>query len=214
METFETLKPEIVKRAKQEGACEPEFKRVIKSTNSKELCQVIKDNFNWAYKHKIIDCELIKKFEDIFSEQDIYQNQSISTGYLLCDSASVEAYDSAIVKAYDSAIVKAYDSASVKAYDSANVEAYNSASVEAYDSANVEANNSANVEAYNSANVEAYNSASVIAYDFASVKAYGFAYINCINTIEIKISENAIYRLHDEIYYSNPNMKFNLVKNE
>ena len=135
MEKFETLKTEILKRAKEQSACKEQYARALKSNTYQELLQVVKDNFSWAATHKIIDADLIGEYKQVFNDNDIWCNESVSIGFLLATgSATVEAYGSATVRAYGSATVEAYDSATVEAYDSATVEAYDSATVEAYDS--------------------------------------------------------------------------------
>ena len=132
MEKFETLKTEILKRAKKQSACKEQYARALKSSTYQELLQVVKDNFSWAVTHKIIDAELLGEYKQEFNDNDIWCNESASTGFLLTtDSATVRAYDSATVRAYDSATVEATGSATVRAYGSATVEAYGSATVEA-----------------------------------------------------------------------------------
>ena len=172
MEKFETLKTEILKRAKKQSACKEQYARALKSSTYQELLQVVKDNFSWAVTHKIIDAELLGEYKQEFNDNDIWCNESASTGFLLT-------YDSATVRAYGSATVEAYGSATVRAYDSATVRAYDSATVRAYDSATVEATGSATVEAYGSATVRATDSSYCISYF----------------TIECKLSMNAIYRV-------------------
>ena len=135
MEKFETLKTEILKRAKEQSACKEQYARALKSNTYQELLQVVKDNFSWAATHKIIDADLIGEYKQVFNDNDIWCNESVSIGFLLAtDSATVEATDSATVRAYDSATVRAYGRATVEAYDSATVRAYDRATVEATDS--------------------------------------------------------------------------------
>ena len=144
MEKFETLKTEILKRAKEQSACKEQYTRALKSNTYQELLQVVKDNFSWAATHKIIDADLIGEYKQVFNDNDIWCNESVSKGFLLATgSATVRATGSATVEAYDSATVEAYDSATVEAYDSATVRATGSATVEAYGSATVEAYGSA-----------------------------------------------------------------------
>ena len=121
---FEAIKAEILKRAKEAHACSEQYGRAYKSQTLQELCNVIKDNFNWAFNNKVITAELLMQFREDFAANEIYVNVSVRSGYLLCDSATVKAYDSATVKACDSATVKAYDSATVKACDSAYCTSY------------------------------------------------------------------------------------------
>ena len=180
MEKFETLKTEILKRAKEQSACKEQYTRALKSNTYQELLQVVKDNFSWAATHKIIDADLIGEYKQVFNDNDIWCNESVSKGFLLATgSATVRATGSATVEAYDRATVEAYDSATVRATGSATVEAYGSATVEAYDRATV----------------EAYDRATVEAYDSATVEATGSSYCISYSTIECKLSKNAILRI-------------------
>ena len=116
MEKFETLKTEILKRAKEQSACKEQYTRALKSNTYQELLQVVKDNFSWAATHKIIDADLIGEYKQVFNDNDIWCNESVSKGFLLATgSATVRATGSATVEAYDRATVEAYDSATVEA---------------------------------------------------------------------------------------------------
>ena len=132
---FETIKSEILRRAKEAHACTEQFSRAYKSENMAQLCTVIKDNFRWACNNKVLTVDLLEQYKIEFSEHEIYVNVSVERGFMLCDSATVEAYGNATVEAYDSATVEACDNATVEACDSATVKAYGNATVEAYDSA-------------------------------------------------------------------------------
>ncbi len=135
---FEELREEILRRARAAEACREQYGRAYASESIAELLTVVKDNFGWAYQHKVIDVPLIEKYREAFAANDIRANVDASSGYLLVDgSATVEACGGATVLACDRAKVEAYDSATVRAYDSATVEAYDSATVEAYGSAYV-----------------------------------------------------------------------------
>jgi len=138
MENFEKIKEKIIKSAKENGACKPEFRRALESSTLKELCNVLKDNFNWGCSNNVITPDLINEFKDEFASCDIFINQDVSSGFLLAwGSATVEAWGSATVEAYGSATVEAWGSATVEAYGSATVEAYDSATVKAWGSATV-----------------------------------------------------------------------------
>jgi hypothetical protein len=174
LETFLELKNMAIQLATEKSACDSQLKRVVNSNSFAELCEVIKDNFNWCCNTGILTAEIILKYDKHFADNKIFANVNITEGFLL-------ASDSATVEAYDSATVMAFDSATVEAFDSATVEAYGSATVEAFDSATV----------------EAFGSATVRAYGSATVEAYGSAYIQCRTTIECKISDNVIIRRTD-----------------
>jgi len=207
---FETIKSEILRRAKEAHACTEQFSRAYKSENMAQLCTVIKDNFWWACNNKVLTVDLLEQYKIEFAEHEIYVNVSVERGFMLCDSATVKAYGSATVEAYGSATVKAYDSATVEAWGSATVKAYDRATVEAWGSATVEAWGSATVEAWGSATVKAYGSATVKAYDSATVEAWDNAYCTSYSTIECKLSDNAIYRVRSSniVYYASDDIKF------
>ena len=175
MKTFEELKEELLRRAKEAGACTAGYKMGLEANNKADLLKAITENWRWAFvSAKIINAEYLETnfTEDELNEAGIYTRgvHEARIKAFACGSATVKAYDSATVKAYDSATVEAYDSATVKAYDSATVEAYDSATVEACGSATVEAYDSATVEACGSATVKAYDSATVEAYDNSYVE--------------------------------------------
>ncbi len=121
---FETIKSEILRRAKEAHACTEQFSRAYKSENMAQLCTVIKDNFWWACNNKVLTVDLLEQYKIEFAEHEIYVNVSVERGFMLCDSATVKAYGSATVEAYGSATVKAYDSATVEAWDNAYCTSY------------------------------------------------------------------------------------------
>ena len=233
-EQFQELKSEILRRAHEAYACKEEYGRAYKAETLQELLSVVKDNFDWAYDNGVIDIALIEKYKQDFADNQIYANQDVTGGYLLCDSATVEACGSATVVAFDSAYIKAYGSVSVKACgsasvgasDSATVRAWGSASVVACDSASVVASDlatvkvcdsatvvawgSTSVKACGSATVRACGSVSVEAYGSVSVEAWGSAYVNTYRIIECKLFDNAIWRIRstNEIRYASENLKF------
>ncbi|WP_390450900.1 hypothetical protein, partial [Chryseobacterium sp. Alg-005] len=174
MENFKEIKEEILDRAKKAEACNGEYKRAHKAENYNELLKVVTDNFHFCCNNKIIDCELLSKIgTEICNENNLYSNVSVDKGFLLVDSATVEASGSATVEASGSATVEAWDSATVRAWGSATVEAWGSATVRAWGSATVGAWGSATVEASGSATVEAWDSATVRAWGSATVEAWG-----------------------------------------
>ena len=180
MKTFEEVKEELLRRAKEAGACADGYRMGLEAENKADLLKAITKNWWWVFvSAKIIDAEYLK---DNFTEEDLNEAgiyvsgiHETSTVAFACGSATVKAYDSATVEAYDSATVEAYDSATVEAYGSATVKAYGSATVKAYGSATVKACDSATVKAYGSATVKACGSATVKACDSATVKACGSA---------------------------------------
>ena len=129
---FEAIKAEILKRAKEAHACSEQYGRAYKSQTLRELCNVVKGNFNWAFKNKVITAELLMQFREDFVANEIYVNVSVQSGYLLCDSVTVEAFGNATVVAYGNVTVKACCSVTVEAYDSVTVEAYDNAYCTSY----------------------------------------------------------------------------------
>ena len=122
---FEELKAEILRRAREAEACRKQYGRAYTSESIAELLTVVKDNFDWAYQHKVIDVQLIEKYREAFAVHDIRANVDAHSGYLLADgSATVRAWGSATVRAWGSATVRAYDSATVRAWGSAYVASY------------------------------------------------------------------------------------------
>ena len=213
---YTQFQSKVLELAKKKEACSSEYMRAAKCENITDLMSVIKDNFTFCCMSGIVSQEMADEFGvEIFNQNEIFINQNTDKGFLIAfgsatveaygsatvrafDSASVWAFDSATVEASDSATVRASDSATVRASDSASVEAYHSATVRAYHSATVRASDSATVEAYHSATVRAYHSATVEAYHSATVEAYHSAYVNSFNTIEHKVSDNAILRYYYE----------------
>ena len=108
MKQFEEIKKEILERAHNARACTIQYKRAYQSENLETLCNVIKDNFWWCCRNNVLDGELIDKYKKIFSDNKIYHNVSIKSGFLLASgNSTVEAYGNSTVKAYDNSTVKA-----------------------------------------------------------------------------------------------------------
>ena len=144
METnFNEIKQEILRRAKEARACKFQYSRAYTAENLSELSEVIKDNFCWVCAHSVLTVGLIEKYKEDFSANDIYANQNVKRGYLLCSNATVEAYDSVTVWAYSDSTVKAYGNATVWARDNAKIKAYDNVTVRACDQAMIEARDNA-----------------------------------------------------------------------
>ena len=100
MKQFEEIKKEILERAHNARACTIQYKRAYQSENLETLCNVIKDNFWWCCRNNVLDGELIDKYKKIFSDNKIYHNVSIKSGFLLASgNSTVEAYDNSTVEA-------------------------------------------------------------------------------------------------------------------
>jgi hypothetical protein len=195
MKQFEEIKKEILERAHNARACTIQYKRAYQSENLETLCNVIKDNFWWCCRNNVLDGELIDKYKKIFSDNKIYHNVSIKSGFLLASgNSTVEAYGNSTVKAYDNSTVKAYDNSTVKASGNSTVKASGNSTVEAYDNSTV----------------QAYGNSTVKAFGNSTVKAYDNSYINCRSTIECVLKDNSIVRKWDTntIQYVSDNLKF------
>ena len=166
MKTFEEVKEDLLRKAKEAGACADGYRMGLEAENKADLLKTITENWCWVLvSAKIIDAEYLKDnfTEEELNEAGIYVSgiHETSTIAFACGSATVKAFDSATVEACGSATVKAFGSATVEAYDSATVEACGSATVKAFGSATVEACGSATVKAFGSATVEAYDNSYV-----------------------------------------------------
>jgi hypothetical protein len=128
---FQDFKTEIIKRAKEQSACQDEFKRACNSESFPELFKVITDNFNWACSHNIIDVDLLTAVKAEANKSNIRCNENTQSGYLLVNNATVKAWGNATVEAWGNATVKAWGNATVEAWGNATVEAWGNATVKA-----------------------------------------------------------------------------------
>ena len=227
MKQFEEIKKEILERAHNARACTIQYKRAYQSENLETLCNVIKDNFWWCCRNNVLDGELIDKYKKIFSDNKIYHNVSIKSGFLLTSgNSTVEAFGNSTVKAYGNSTVEAYDNSTVeasgnstveafgnstvKAFDNSTVEAYGNSTVEAYGNSTVKAYDNSTVKAFDNSTVEAFDNSTVKAFGNSTVKAFDNSYINCRSTIECVLKDNSIVRKWDTntIQYVSDNLKF------
>ena len=110
MKQFEEIKKEILERAHNARACTIQYKRAYQSENLETLCNVIKDNFWWCCRNSVLDGELIDKYKKIFSDNKIYHNVSIKSGFLLASgNSTVQASGNSTVEASGNSTVEAYD---------------------------------------------------------------------------------------------------------
>lgn len=106
MKQFEEIKKEILERAHNARACTIQYKRAYQSENLETLCNVIKDNFWWCCRNNVLDGELIDKYKKIFSDNKIYHNVSIKSGFLLASgNSTVEASGNSTVQAYGNSYI-------------------------------------------------------------------------------------------------------------
>ena len=140
MKQFEEIKKEILERAHNARACTIQYKRAYQSENLETLCNVIKDNFWWCCRNNVLDGELIDKYKKIFSDNKIYHNVSIKSGFLLASgNSTVEASGNSTVKAYDNSTVKASGNSTVKASGNSTVQASGNSTVKASGNSTVKA---------------------------------------------------------------------------
>ena len=211
MKQFEEIKKEILERAHNARACTIQYKRAYQSENLETLCNVIKDNFWWCCRNNVLDGELIDKYKKIFSDNKIYHNVSIKSGFLLASgNSTVEASGNSTVKAYDNSTVKASGNSTVKASGNSTVQASGNSTVEASGNSTVKAYDNSTVEASGNSTVQAYGNSTVKAFGNSTVKAYDNSYINCRSTIECVLKDNSIVRKWDTntIQYVSDNLKF------
>ena len=122
MKQFEEIKKEILERAHNARACTIQYKRAYQRENLETLCNVIKDNFWWCCRNNVLDGELIDKYKKIFSDNKIYHNVSIKSGFLLASgNSTVQASGNSTVQASGNSTVKAYDNSTVEAYDNSYI---------------------------------------------------------------------------------------------
>lgn len=146
---FNDFKNEILRRAKEACACSEEYRRAYQSNDYSELMQVIKDNFGFAARRKVIDPSLIEAYKDQFTANQIYCNVDVTGGFLLASAdATVRASGDATVEAWDNATVRAWGNATVRAWDNATVRASGNATVRASADATVEAWGNAYITSY------------------------------------------------------------------
>ena len=100
--SFEALKEEILRRAKEALACREEYGKAYKSENYEQLMEVLRNNFLWACENGVLDAELIEIYLDEFADGKIYLNIDTSDGFLLAwGNATVEAWGNAYITSYD-----------------------------------------------------------------------------------------------------------------
>src|SRR5690554_4006041 len=101
-----------------------------KSESVEELLTVVKDNFTWASIEKVIDGELINKYEDLFESNNIFHNQDVDNAFCLADGNSkVTARGNSVVWAFDNSTVRSLDNSTVRALDNSTVRAYENSKV-------------------------------------------------------------------------------------
>ena len=158
MKTFEEIKSDFVEKCKAASACEPEFKKLLKSNNELELLQVVTDNINWCYRQeKIIDIEFFKQFKPEILEQA----GIIISGFREVRNLKILALGNSTVKAWDNSTVKAWGNSTVEAWGNSTVEAWDNSTVEAWGNSTVKALGNSTVEAWDNSTVEAWGNSTL-----------------------------------------------------
>lgn len=107
---FKEFKQQILSKAKEQEACSGEYKKAYVSETFTELFKVIADNFFWCTANNVMTKELMVKVGlNICNEHEFYLNESKSSGFIIADSATVEAWGSAKVRAWGSVYICAYN---------------------------------------------------------------------------------------------------------
>jgi len=142
--SFDELKNYTIENCKRLSACQPEFKRILSSSNSEELLQVIKDNIHWVITNKLFTTDDIQDWfgKDLLNKSGIYVSEivslevknSVSLVFLGSSSATIKTLgsSSATIKTLgsSSATIETLgsSSATIKTWDSS------SATIETWDS--------------------------------------------------------------------------------
>lgn len=89
-----------------------QYGRAYKAETMADLCEVIKDNFDWCCDNKVLDGDILSQYQEAFAENDIYVNVNVDKGYLLATgSATVTATGSAYITSYSMLECKLSDKA-------------------------------------------------------------------------------------------------------
>lgn len=224
MEKLDVLKAEITERLLAAPAY-VQCREVMRSMeNAREMMDMIRKDFMFFCLNKVLDGDLIDRYEAIFAEHGIYHNVDAADSVLLlvdggvwevrgmakvyaCSGAYVEAYDRTFVKAYG-CVVEAYDNSQVEAMMDSLVEAYGDSKVRisggkvvACDRATVYANDKAEVFAEHKATVWANHGSrveamgeSVVWAYMAEVDAYGYSCVFGVERTRCNVYDHAIFR--------------------
>ena len=123
MKQFEEIKKEILERAHNARACTIQYKRAYQSENLETLCNVIKDNFWWCCRNNVLDGELIDKYKKIFSDNKIYHNVSIKSGFLLASgNSTVKAFGNSYINCRSTIECVLKDNSIVRKWDTNTIQ--------------------------------------------------------------------------------------------
>jgi len=136
MKDFTSFKEFIVKRCKEEGACQPEFKRLLLTDNYVDLLKVLTDNDYWCFEHKIINSEILSNVSDeILLEANIYiskTNLELKNGSFFVYNSTVTARGNSTVTAWENSTVTARGNSTVTAWGNSTVTARGNSYLDIY----------------------------------------------------------------------------------
>lgn len=174
-----------------------EWKKQV-STMS-ELCDIIKHDFEWCCICDILDVDIIKKYRDDFAANDIFANESVDHGYVLCSECDdIEIRGNAFVVARKNCNILVANFVHVIAYDNSQVQAWNNVTVEANDDTFITAMDEVNVTAYDYSKVDANFFSTITANLRSMVKASGHAVVFASGRAEVKARFEAIVFANEE----------------
>lgn len=176
---------------------------IFKSKSLSELMTVIKDNFVHVVWDKLITPELIIKYRAEFASNQIFCNEDICSGYLLCVDSAVKVRGDAFVIAKRESVVRAdgrcriiaQDQTHVYAHEYTQVEAYGRTRVFAFGFSKVKATGTSAIKAYDNSIIKVRGRSVVWATGKCSVTASGESYVTSDQEVKCSLSENAIYRI-------------------
>ena len=119
MKTFEEVKEELLRRAKEAGACTDGYRMGLEAKSKQELLKAITANWWWVlYSVKIVDAKYLEEnfTQDELNEAGIYTcgTHETRTVSFACGSATVEAYGSATVEAWKPTAVQRWKPTAVQ----------------------------------------------------------------------------------------------------
>ncbi len=161
MEQFTELKKEILERLDEHNN-EDKRDNLFNATTQKEFFDLFKSNFIFFCRNKIIDANLIEKYEYVFNSEKIYVNVDISDGYLFASENSV-------VTARDNSVVTASYNSEVTATENSKVFATENSKVFATGNSEVNATGNSKVNAFDNSKVTATENSKVYARDNSKV---------------------------------------------
>lgn len=211
---FSEIKTEILNSSENYDSSDEIKASIFKSKSLSELMTVIKDNFVHVVWDKLITPELIIKYRTEFASGQIFCNEDICAGYLLCVDSTVKVNGNAFVIAKRESVVRAYgrcriiaqDQTHVYAHEYTQVEAYGRTRVFAFGFSKVKATGTSAIKAYDNSIFTVCGSAVVWVTGECSVTASGESYVTSFEEVKCSLSENAIYRIksldRNEIRYA------------